>query len=462
LARQYGVINELVLDIPDIPVLEDIFPDSLSIDEGLCSRLVSHAKAVAGPEITVLPADVHHREVSSSCSVYIGSFDPMASPVFCVTAVAEGWRFDCSTKRRTYPVVGQDSNPLGPYMAACFAASAVFKYFWQLDAQTDVSATLWGCIAGRWKDLAVGISPSQMTLPPTYLIGCGAVGAAFAFSLAATADVKGDIVAIDPQKSDETNRNRLLTMSYDDIEEKAILVKRLFAGKGVNVYPYVGRWPEYTADPSRQTPLYLREVEQQYRYDWVLSCVDRNHHRRAIAAYLPKTVFGGSTHDFAAQVAIYSMRGDCECLACNHPVPKIMPTEDLRELLLSFTSEELNTWFGKHDVDLRERSAIEEYLWDPNCGNVGQALLAKLGRDGETDWAVGFVSVAAGVLLASTVVRSVLQGTAETIVGGSEFFAWFLRPGLGRSCSFRKTVCELCTSEDKQQLYSTLWGIENP
>jgi hypothetical protein len=159
-----------------------------------------------------------------------------------------------------------------------------------------------------------------------------------------------------------------------------------------------------------------------------------------------------------AQVAIYSMSGNCECLACNHPVSRILPTEELRDILLSFITDEINEWFDRYDVDLRERAAIEEYLHHPHCGGVGQALLAKLGREGQTDWAVGFVSVAAGMLLASVVIQSILQGGSQTRDMGSEFFAWFLRPGLGRSWAVRKLLCDICASEDKQERFKGLLG----
>jgi hypothetical protein len=456
LARQFEVVHDLILDVPDVPVLENIFPESITNSLGLCSRLLSLARVVAGPEIRVLSVS-ESQDTKPSCVVYVGSFDPSTSAVFCISAVAEGWRFDCATNRLTQAIPGLDSNPIGPYMAACFAAASIFRYFWQLDAQIDLSASLWGCGQGGWNDLAVGKNPTGKTIPKTYLIGCGAVGAAFAFTLAAITNLKGDIIAIDPQKCDVTNRNRLLSMSHNDTEDKAVLVRQLFTGRTLKVHPYVGPWPDYTADATRKVPDYIRQAEQSYRYETVLSCVDRNHHRRAIAAYLPQIAIGGSTQDFAAQVAIYSMRGECECLACNHPVPRIAPTEELRQFLVSMNTEQLNTWFDNHDADSRERAAIAEYLRDPSCGGVGQATLAKLGRDGEIDWSVGFVSVAAGVLLASVFIQTDLEGVDEIVHHGSECFAWFLKPLLGRSFAIRKPVCDVCGSENNQDIYNRLW-----
>lgn len=456
LARQYEVIQGIILDVPETPLLRHVFPGYTGGEVNLKSRLLSFAKTIAGPEIIVAP--VHPAQNSTSYpTIYIGPSDPSINPTFGVSVVADGWRFDCATNRQTQRVAGLDSNPLGPYMAACFAASAIFRYFWRLDPTIALSGSLWNCTTAKWDALAVGNNPSHITIPTTYLIGCGAVGAAFAFALAAISGVDGEIVAIDPQASDETNRNRLLSMSYSDIEKKAMLIKRLFVGTGITLNPYVGSWPDYTADTGRNIPAHIRKSEEAYRYEWVLSCVDRNHHRRSIAAYLPKNVFGGSSHDFAAQASVYSMRGNCECLACRHPIPSVRPTEDLRELLLPMTPDDLRKWFDKHDADKMERAEIEEYLRNPNCGVLGQAMLAKLGREGETEWSVGFVSVAAGVLLASIFLRSVLEGTGVVIENGPEYFAWFYLAGLGTSQALRKLDCEVCGSADKQSIFNSLF-----
>ncbi|HEY2362038.1 MAG TPA: hypothetical protein VGK36_13035 [Candidatus Angelobacter sp.] len=458
LARQYEVIMQIILEIPEIPTLPNIFPEPFIVSDQLRSQILGFAKAISGGEIAISAST--DTAITPDCIVYIGAFDPSKSAVFCISAVADGWRFDCATHRPTQETEGTDSNPFGPYIAACYAAGTIFKYFWQLDAKIDLCASLWNCVEAQWDDLAVGKSPLQLTLPTTYLIGCGAVGAAFAFTLATIEGVKGEIVAIDPQPSDETSRNRLLTISYADLENKATLIERLFVGKALSVYPYVGLWPNYTTDANRKTPERIRKIEKDFRYEWVISCVDRNIHRRDIAVYLPRFVFGGSTHDFVAQVAVYSMQGECECLGCNHPVPMIPATEELRISLLAMNSQELNNWFDKHDVNARERAAIGEYLHDPGCGGVGQELVAKLGRGGETDWSVGFVSVAAGVLLAAVFLQALFQEPQAMIRMGPEYFAWFLRSGLGTSHALRKSICEICGSDIMQDNYQGLWGMQ--
>jgi hypothetical protein len=456
LARQYEVIDKIILDVPNIDSVDGVFIPRRS-PIGLRSELVALGKAIAGPEIAISELQ-ENPDIDVTCTILVGHSAPTLRSGFRVSTVAEGWCLDCATNRLTATTPGTDPNPAGPYMAACFAVGAVFKFFWQLDAQVSLTASLWGCTQGQWNELPRGKSPVGIQLPTTYLIGAGAVGAAFAFTVAATPEIAGEMVVIDPQKSDDTNRNRLLTMSFSQVEQdKAVLLEQLFAQTKVKIYPYSGPWPEYTLDLNRSTPQRLREVEKTYRYEWVISCVDRNHHRKSIAVYLPRHVLGGSTQDFVAQAALYSLRGECECLACNHPVPLVRPTEELRQHLLGLSLQELENWFAKHDTDLRQRAAIEEYLRDPSCGTVGQALLAKLGRDGETDWSAGFVSVAAGVLLESSYMRVLLEGFHATLANGSESFAWFLGSSLATSFALRKPICDVCGDNEKQSNYGRLW-----
>lgn len=286
------------------------------------------------------------------------------------------------------------------------------------------------------------------------------VGAASSFTLAATAGLSGHLVLLDPQNADETNRNRLLSAAYDDVSNtKARLAAGLFTWSEIKARPYVGNWPDYTIDPDRETPKDIRIQEQKDRFEWVLSCVDRNIHRRNIAVYLPRHIIGGSTNGWRAQVAYYSLMGQCQCLGCDHPVLPTLPTEELRRKLLGMSDQQRTNWYERHDADSRTVQAIEEYLNDPGCGTVGATELARLGRQGETDWAVGFVSVAAGVLQAAWLLQAVMRSPAALLEKGSEVHAWFARPGIERSFTRRKVKCDLCADEQRQRRFRELWTL---
>jgi len=191
----------------------------------------------------------------------------------------------------------------------------------QIPCATTQSQSLWTFGLGEWQ--CCGSPPVEsVRLPPAYLIGLGAVGAAFTLALALTQGLSGSLVGIDPQLTDETGRNRLLSMFHDEVGQlKVALTARLFEGGAIDFYPNQTRWPEYVTELDRVAPPDMREEEEAFRYSWVISCVDRNIHRQNIARYLPRHVLSGSTDGLVAQATYYAMEGPCECLACNHPVP---------------------------------------------------------------------------------------------------------------------------------------------
>ena len=454
LAREYKVVEAVQIDVPEIPVHTQVFPGG-STKSPLRSALQGWGRAIAGSEI-------EFREVGSaepaSCTIHIGH-GTAANTGLVIHTVADGWRFYCSTQDSAPSEWENDPNPLGPYIAACFAAGDAFKYFVGADTRTYACATLWNDTHGEWQHLERGRSPAGVELPLTYLIGAGAVGAAMVFALAATSGITGEMIILDPQRTDETNRNRLLSMQYHQLDDdKAALAAGLLISSGIRALPYVGRWPDYTADSERRTAPHIRAIEDAYQYQWVLSCVDRNVHRQAIAAYSPRIVIGGSTQDLTAQVALYSMRGACECLACNHPTPHLLSAEELTKELADKTPEKRREWYDLHDASQQERAAIEEFLIAPTCGSIGEQALTALHREGPTDWSVGFVSAGAGVILAATYLRAVLEGTDAVIAEGSERFAWFRNPKIGRSYAERKTSCNLCADPVAQARYGRLWG----
>lgn len=238
-----------------------------------------------------------------------------------------------------------------------------------------------------------GANLDGIRLPPAHLIGLGAVGAAFALSLAMSPGLGGTLIGIDPQTTDKTGRNRLLSAFHDEIgRPKVALAARLFERTGIDFYANKVRWPEYAADPERYAPAEVRREEDAFRYAWVISCVDRNLHRQNIARYLPRHILSGSTDGLVAQATYYTMDGPAECLACNHPIPTFSMDDMIQELQGLSPSERLAR-YGAWGLPPAAQAAIDEYLYNPSCGQAAEAELRRLGVEGMTDWSVGFVIV---------------------------------------------------------------------
>jgi molybdopterin/thiamine biosynthesis adenylyltransferase len=459
LARQYGVVDNIFLDIPRAESLVGVFPLRVN-PASFPERLLKLAWDVAGPEIQVS----HWKSESLSriagenlAVINLGTVDTKIESECVISVAADGWRFACSTEDALDVSASSHANPIGPYMAACFAASAVFRHFIGQDPRTEIAYGLWDGAEGRWSELKPGISLGEVVLPPVYIIGTGAVGTAAAFALAASREIRGNLILIDPKKSTITNKNRLLSTRYADPERaKVLLAADLFYESQIQCYPYFGAWPDYTIAEGRCTPDNIVAIERCDRYEWVLSCVERNHQRRGIALLYPGNVLGGSTNGMRAQVAYYSMGGACQCLGCDHPIPRTPSVEELSDELRSMNQEQRRDWYFRYGVGERESAAIEEYLHDPACGRAGAHELGLLSSSGEVDWSVGFVSVASGVLLVASLIR-LLLGRDDFLQRGSELHAWFLKPSLGQHFAKRKSDCEICSSAEKQARFHEIW-----
>lgn len=461
LARQYGVIDELIVAAPAIPAHQGIFHlHPLRAD--LQAELIGLGRQLAGSEIQITErttVDTFKVAHGVTCAaILVGGIQRDQRFGYEVGVVGDGWRFQCSTKAKTSWVEGTSKNPFGPYMAACYAAASVFKFFHSVDAEIDLAYSLWDWNRAEWGSLGTGRDLAAVELGPVYSIGLGAVGAASVFTLASNPGLQGKMVLIDPQKMDVTNRNRLVSGAYDDVEKyKVDLAVRVMADSELEAYPYAGRWPDYSADPSRNVPVAIRSREREDRFDWVLSSVDRNIQRRAIANSLPRHVIGGSSMGMTAQASYYANFGNCECLACAHPGELVPSIEELTEHLRKMNPPERIQWYEARDVDPEKKIAIEEFLRDPGCARVGGEELHRLGIDGTTDWAVGFVSVAAGIMQAALLVQCKLLGAEKVLELGSQRFAWFRCPDLGTSFAKRKADCDFCGEMAFQERAIRLW-----
>ncbi len=107
---------------------------------------------------------------------------------------------------------------------------------------------------------------------------------------------------------------------------------------------------------------------------------------------------------------------------------------------------------------MEEWAAIEDYLHDPDCGHLGEAALRRLGVEGATDWAVGFVSAAAGVMLAAAFVAMIIEGVDRAIDEGPErrLIFWGSPAGIV-SRARRKPDCRVCGDRGSQSRFARRW-----
>jgi molybdopterin/thiamine biosynthesis adenylyltransferase len=450
LARQFGVVSDIYLDVPACTLHDNVILVPRINAGSLADGLVELGRRVSGGEIRIAAAASADQP---TFVILVGPrLNPHDVPVPAIAVAGLGWRALVSTSGPLRISNRLSRNPLGPYLAACIAAGQGFKA--GFSKQREVEGTY-----DLWKGDGEGPELDGLQLPTLYLIGLGAVGAALGFVLAAAEGVRGKVIGVDPQTMSETDRNRLLTGTWEDVGKlKAELLEVLFQGPDLKSYSFRGKWPDdYVGAPTRSLPPEARRREDEGKYDWVISCVDRNRDRVGIANYLPRHILGGSTYGMAAQTAYYSMHGPTECLACNHPVPRFEGVEQLAESARAMSKDERQRWFDDYGADVEMQKEIEKYLADPTCAGPGAADLARLGLQGRVDWAVGFVSVTAGLLLASRLIEAVIRGTDSLTTGGSEMRYLFWVDELDSRAAKRRPSCQTCGGEFAVE-WNALWG----
>ena len=456
LCRQFGVIETVWLDIPPIPVDRRAFPFPLLQQHQLAEQMLALGRSVGGDELHV---ELANHPCEPGAVVVIGAdIEPPDNGPFSVVACGDGWDAFCSSTARTPQMDSTSEVLFGPLLAACLTAGAIFRAFHQLAPAPTSNLCLWTFDEAEWGVGCPGKSLTGMRIPSTYLIGLGAVGAAFALALAVTPGLSGSLIGIDPQKTDTTGRNRLLSAFFDEIGHvKAYLAARLFDRTSIHFYPNENCWPDYITDPRRNSPPEVRSEEDRFRYEWVISCVDRNLHRQNIARYLPRHVLSGSTDGLVVQATYYAMEGSCECLACNHPIPTFSLEDRVHELQ-GLSPAERQAQYEDWDLSPAAQAAIDEYLHDPTCGQLAEADLRRLGVDGTTDWSVGFVSAAAGVTLAAYFARCALDGVGVAVGDQPERRLIFLSAQeFVRSSARRKADCAVCGDEDVRARFLRRW-----
>lgn len=447
LARQFGVVTDLAFDIDGKVSCREVFvrtkPD---VGTALSAALSEIALTASGGEIEV--GDVVRPQVV----VGVGRYPLVRGELLTIQVGATDTSAWCSTEAIAESTSGH--LPFGAHLAACMAADRVFRAFHAMPVRPRVEIDLAPVLGSASENE----SQTEIVLPAGYLVGLGAVGAAVLYSLAAARSMRAELVGIDPDTAGITNRNRLLTMAHGDVDRpKVQLATELVANSNLTLYPNQSLWADYATDPGRQCPDHLRAIEP-FRYEWILSAVDRNLGRRDIANVLPRHVLSGSTDEFIAQSAYYSIDGDCECLACNHPVPRF-DLDLLRSEIAGLAPGPRLERLQSMGADASDVTSVEEYLADPSCGLIGETTLRRLGVGEATEWAVGHVSVAAGVLLAARwAALGSSQAHQSTVFPEARIF-FGVDIALVTSQARRKSQCEICGSDTTRDAFRRRWLI---
>lgn len=443
LSRQFGVVAEITLRVPESSLLRDTA--AFGAKESLRETLTECIRLVADKHVGV-SVQFEDKDRFDVHIVVGGPSDrDLANRTWCT--YADGWRWHVGSGAHVPRVTPSSALSFGPYMAASFVAGEVFKNFRGMRPDkgafiTESFGSVWTMgLSDAWDKLTDGPPHEELPiLPHFYFAGAGAVAHAAALTLGSSR-IKGAATAIDHDELDVTNDNRyVLSTINDEGAAKARLLSSYLTTQAFPCHSAPVKWSKYvSACGGMAANDEIAALERQNQYPLVLSCVDKNLPRHEIQTALPKVIIGGSTDGLTAKTQIFYLGHEVSCLKCFNPI------EDRNEaiqrnlvMLAGMTPEERNEWCREHGISTDD---LARFLAPNECGKLSEADLERFAK-GVPDMSVGFVSVAAGILLAAQLVRISTMGVDTATANGHLVTATFARPGIRHRKSGPDVSCD--------------------
>jgi molybdopterin/thiamine biosynthesis adenylyltransferase len=455
LCRQFGVVAVLELDIPEVELHTGVAPFGrlTTLRETLleCVRLVSGEHVQAR---TISPAN--------RCDVNfcVGAAQVQSRAGITWHLYADGWRWYVGLSGAHPRNPPASSLAIGPHLAACFAAAEVFKLLrgmkeGKASRIDEFLGSAWTMSTGdSWEALVDGPSLSALdSLPHFYFAGAGAVAQAAALSLIASG--MGTVcTAVDYDRLDLSNDNRyVLSHKQCEGDFKVQIMAAYLREHGVDCNPQDCTWEQYVAAGGRLvvSPA-LAASERQYKYALVLSCVDENEPRHAIQNLLPRIIVGGSTDGLTAKASTYFLGRRGGCLKCfNATRNRNEVVDDRLRAARAMSLEEQAEFCGQLGIAPAELARL---LAPGRCGTLTEADLNRFAAP-SPQMSVGFVSAAAGTLMAAQMLRLLTIGAERVNASGATAVATFAKPGLRQIHLAVDSSCDCGT--DLRERWRRIW-----
>jgi molybdopterin/thiamine biosynthesis adenylyltransferase len=415
LARQSVEIHQLELRLPRavraVPYLSPLVPQNVELYEALNQGLDAIHPGLTEPK----------EQSAAEVFIRVGS-GPLEPSDLTLATTAVGW--SGYVGRQALYEIGNDGNPIGAYVAACLCAGEVFKFVRAAKADAaEAALDLWldsfNLRIVDQPDPGPGL-PQELPLKDAVLAGVGAVGNAFLHTLYPLNGVNTNLLMLDgdPHGVESSNLNRYVLFGRNHVgSPKASSAAAMFDQSTLHIEGSDEFWGQW------------RENHPSYPLRLVLSAVDKNIARHEIQDALPELILGASTNEMRAQLNLYDVDKEGQCLRCRNPAETETPDEAVIARLKSITLAEREAEALHHRVP---PDKLEMFLTDPvkHCGLITGAALRLFAGDTDEagEWSVGFVSTLAGTLLAAEYIKQSLWPAAALDARTNLFRFQFWRP----------------------------------
>lgn len=422
-------------DIEAVPRLSPLITKSGSLMESLLSGSQAIGPVHEG-FANIEAADGHISDLIISVGF---EFNPDAT--FCVAG--NGLCGGLFTRNIAIPK-GFSRLTIGPYIAACLGAGEVFRLvrlrsytperqlFLNAEDYTHHTDPVW--------------SEFNLTgeLHSVLLVGAGAVGSSLLHALYPL-PLSGTVMVADNDIAgiDKTNLGRYPLFGWSSLNHpKASEAADLLKGATFEVVPHDGGFEYFFAGHDKP--------------QIVISAVDKNSARHALQEQYAPLILSASTHDLRAEILRCGPPCHGACLACFNPLEKEERTEEEIRVLLRDRPEVMAQLSKKLQLNPDEVAA---WIVKRKCSQTGDRIVEELRTDDGSvaAFAVGFVSVLSGTLLALELLKIISgsKGVLSDTVNRAIF--QFQNPAARTNRAHFYSRDESCTACSLQNLGARTW-----
>lgn len=441
LCRLQGVVNIVRLNCPsEIDVLPKLSP-LIKKGESLAEALISGARAIGSPQEGFAAVELSSRQ-SSDIVISVG-FEFRADATFC--AVGNGLCGGIFSRQLAPPARFSDLA-VGPYIGACLAAGEIFRLVrlnsYVPERQLFLSALDHShSVEPLWSDLDI-----KDQLRSVLLVGVGAVGSALLHALYSS-QVRGTIGLADNDERgvDRTNLGRYSLFGWAALDKpKASEAAQLLRKAEFRAVPHDGGFEHF----------FLGAEKPQI----VLSAVDKNSARHALQEHYAPLFISASTYNLRAEVLRCGPPSVGACLACFNPIETERRSEDEIRALLRERPEVAANLCEKLNLDVNRVAA---WIRERKCSETGDRLVEELRTDDGSvaAFAVGFVSVLAGTLLAAELLKTISRSAGPLDEVRNRAVFQFQKPAAVTNASHFYPRDEQCTACSPGNLGAQIWKL---
>lgn len=321
---------------------------------------------------------------------------------------------------------GRSQNPFGCGMAACIAASNIFRHVFSdylknmpLDKEFELSVYSLNMEPNNNPTL------NSVKFNDVIIVGIGAIGNGIIWALSNFKDLKGDIKLVDSETVKLSNLQRYVLFKEKDEEKiKVEIANKFFNQKKLKVETLRGKWNDYIKN----------------RNNWDINCVavsiDNEKDRIGIQSSLPNFIFNSFTEPESIGISRHKNFSIDPCLACSY-IPSQRKKDFINEVAdncnIPYKSEMVKDYYnlGKtvndiwppkykdsllsviaksNKIDVSKLihfngMKIDQFYSDFVCGGVILELSNTEIEINNVDAPLAFQSAMAGILLASELVK---------------------------------------------------------